>query len=398
MKNKNSCSAGVHGRADKGFGLSIENKGVMKNRIGIITGILLVLAVIGFTGVGADLDPGLVALWHMDEGSGDIIYDETTNNNDGTIYGATWTDGICGNALSFDGVNDLVSVPDDSIWTLGSDPFTIALWVKFNEIKYRSPFIGHDEGGGDRDKWIFWFDNLGHDQPSGPALRFLGHNAPTSPHDPVYAPWNPNTGQWYHVAVTRSGNTYALYIDGVQVATGTDSNTIPDPNAPLTIGKAEAYFLNGLIDEVAIYSRALTAEEILQHYENPCGLIEATVDIDPDTLNLKSKGEWITAYIELPEGYDVNDIDVSTIYLVDTIPVDTSAPATVGDYDSDGISDLMVKFDRIAVVAYLGTEDVTEDETGTDYYEELTIIGELTDGTQFEGSDTIRVIDKGKSK
>ena len=129
--------------------------------------------------------------------------------------------------------------------------------------------------------------------------------------------------------------------------------------------------------------------------------LSATIDIDPDTLNVKSHGEWITAYIELPEGYDVNDIDVSTIHLLDTILVDTSAPATVGDYDSDGISDLMVKFVRTDVVDHLGTEDVTEDvtedETGTDY-EELTITGELTDETLFEGSDTIRVIDKGKSK
>jgi hypothetical protein len=134
-------------------------------------------------------------------------------------------------------------------------------------------------------------------------------------------------------------------------------------------------------------------------YENaPPAELFSTIDIDPDTLNVKSNGEWLTAYIELPEGYDVNDIDVSTIYLVDAIPVDTSAPATVGDYDSDGISDLMVKFDRTAVVAYLGAEEVTEDETGTDYYEELTLTGELTDGTSFEGSDTIRVIDKGKGK
>jgi hypothetical protein len=126
--------------------------------------------------------------------------------------------------------------------------------------------------------------------------------------------------------------------------------------------------------------------------------VEARVDIDPDTLNLKSKGEWLTAYIVLPEGYDVNDITVSTINLVDSIPVDINAPATIGDYDSDGISDLMVKFDRAEVVLYLDAIDTIDDGTGTDYYEELTITGELTDGTQFEGSDTIRVIDKGKSK
>jgi parallel beta-helix repeat protein len=126
-------------------------------------------------------------------------------------------------------------------------------------------------------------------------------------------------------------------------------------------------------------------------------VIPAFIDIDPDTLNLESNGEWLTAYIELPEGYDVSNINVSTINLLDSIPVDPTAPATIGDCDGDGI-DLMVKFNRTAVIVYLGTEDVTEDETGTDYYEESTITGELIDGTPFEGSDTIRVIDKGKVK
>ncbi len=49
------------------------------------------------------------------------------------------------------------------------------------------------------------------------------------------------TGQWYHVAVTRSGNTYKFYVDGVQNGTDRfDSNTMPNASAPLTLGKAEA--------------------------------------------------------------------------------------------------------------------------------------------------------------
>ncbi len=114
-------------------------------------------------------------------------------------------------------------------------------------------------------------------------------------------------------------------------------------------------------------------------------IVEATVDIDPDTLNLKSKGKWITCYIELPEGYDVADIDVSTIMLNGQVPAQ-SRPTAIADYDGDGIADLMVKFSRSAVQNILPAEGEAE----------ITVVGELADGTAFEGKDTIRIIDEGK--
>ena len=107
----------------------------------------------------------------------------------------------------------------------------------------------------------------------------------------------------------------------------------------------------------------------------------ATVDIDPNTLDLKSQGKWITAYITLPEGYDVGDIDI------DTIQLDGIDAAWGDDFEDD---ELMVKFDREAVIAYLKGKglalptDVTLKVTGD--------IGDLT----FEGSDTIRVIEPPK--
>lgn len=110
--------------------------------------------------------------------------------------------------------------------------------------------------------------------------------------------------------------------------------------------------------------------------------IEATVDIEPDTLNLDGKGKWITCYIELGESYDVADIDVSTIELNGTVPAEEK-PADIGDYDEDNIPDLMVKFDRDSVQEILEVGDEVE----------IVITGELT-GTSFEGTDTIRVIDK----
>lgn len=121
-------------------------------------------------------------------------------------------------------------------------------------------------------------------------------------------------------------------------------------------------------------------------------LIEATIDIAPDTLHLMSQGRWITCYIELPEGYDVSDIDVSTVLLNDSIPVsllDVPAPdpvpTTIGDYDDDGTPDLMVKFDRAMVLAFILSQRNTSGVVT------LTITGNVN-GTPFEGTGTVRVL------
>jgi hypothetical protein len=114
---------------------------------------------------------------------------------------------------------------------------------------------------------------------------------------------------------------------------------------------------------------------------NLVGIVPAIVDINPDTLNKASKGGAVTTYIEIT-GYDVNDIDVSTVKLRTNkgIVSAQSTPTSVGDYDSDGIPDRMVKFDRQAVIGIVDVGDV-----------EVTISGKIS-GKDFEGTDVIRVI------
>jgi hypothetical protein len=114
----------------------------------------------------------------------------------------------------------------------------------------------------------------------------------------------------------------------------------------------------------------------------PKPVVSAVVDIKPDTLNLKSKGNWITAYIELPDGYDVNDINISTVLLNYVIPAESS-PTEVGDYDNDGIPDIMIKFDRSDVEDYI---DIPMNSVT------LIITGYLITSELFEGSDIIRAI------
>ena len=103
--------------------------------------------------------------------------------------------------------------------------------------------------------------------------------------------------------------------------------------------------------------------------------VEATIDIDPNTLNKKSKGIWMTCYIELPEGNDVNHIDLNTVEL---------------EYDSQIISAergevqgnlFMTKFSRQALI------NILESRTGN---VELKVSGKVA-GTLFEGTDIIRV-------
>ncbi len=111
-------------------------------------------------------------------------------------------------------------------------------------------------------------------------------------------------------------------------------------------------------------------------YSNDLSPIEAIIDLNPDTLNLKSKGKWITCYIELPQDYDVGDINVSTVELTYG---EVGVSAAWGDVQ-DGA--LMVKFNRSDVQDML--------EPGDDV--EVTVSGELTNGTPFEGTDMIKVI------
>lgn len=126
--------------------------------------------------------------------------------------------------------------------------------------------------------------------------------------------------------------------------------------------------------------------------------ITADVDFDPNTLNLKSLGKWVTCYIELPEGFDPADIDVSTVMLNGVVPAELS-PTDLGDHDSDGIPDRMVKFGREEFIAFIESSTAAKTWVRARASENVALAdgsnfgievsGELNDGTPLEGTDTI---------
>jgi len=117
--------------------------------------------------------------------------------------------------------------------------------------------------------------------------------------------------------------------------------------------------------------------------------VTVTVDIHPDVLNPASEGNWITCYIEA-ESFDVNQIDISSLRFgfeglpAESDPIEAeSGPIEVGDYDGDGILDLMVKFNREEVLENLSPgKDVS-----------VTVTGRIPDFI-FKGSDIITILNK----
>ena len=185
----------------------------------------------------------------------------------------------------------------------------------------------------------------------------------------------PNINPTY-LRMIRTGNVYSGYYSEDGVLWNFAANITMTIDDPIKIG------LN-IVNRGPPYFTSTSFMAGFDYFRIAMPSLVPIVDIAPDTLNLKSKGKWITAYIELPEGYDVNDINVSSILLNDTIPAELE-PIAIGDCDNDTVPDLMVKFNRTAVSEFILGQNIAYGNVT------LTITGEVA-GTLFEGSDIIMV-------
>jgi hypothetical protein len=221
----------------------------------------------GITYLTKGLFSGLVALWRFDEGGDITANDSSGNNNHGTLYnfsGTYWVDDQWGGqALSFDGVDEYVSVPDSTSLDLSGE-ITVEAWIKVAVHKNYNAIVIKGEDGAENYELLLTSSGLLYS-----TIKFTDGTR--------YYPSVPSAitdTEWHHVAMTYKPGEWRIYVDGVEKAERTDISKVPlTNNVPLFIG-AEQYlgsfrterFFNGLIDEVRIYDYALSPDTIADHH------------------------------------------------------------------------------------------------------------------------------------
>ena len=213
----------------------------------------------------------LLAHWRLDESSGDTAYDSSGDNH-GTLEPGppVWqpAGGQIGGALEFDGLNDFVSIPNESNFDV-TERLTVAAWIKVTAFDrgWQAIVTKGDNA------WRIQRDAQNN------ALEFAVSGTSAGN---VLGSVKVNDGQWHHVAGVYDGTGIYLYVDGAVDNSVPASGTISTNDFPVMIGEnAErpGRFWNGLMDDVSIFSRALDGTEITNLKNNGGALFISDPDL-----------------------------------------------------------------------------------------------------------------------
>ena len=200
----------------------------------------------------------LVAWYKFDDGSGGVVTDSGPSDIDGTAIGdPAWAEGALGKALVFDGNDAYVNLGNDPKFNI-TNQITVSAWIKVNAFdrNYQTIISKGDTA------WRLQ-RNAGTD-----TLEFgcMGLPLPSNPTwGGIFGKINVNDGQWHHALGTYDGRKISLYVDCVLDVSEDVIGCIKTNDHPVYIGQnaeKSGRFWNGLIDDVRIYSYALSADEI----------------------------------------------------------------------------------------------------------------------------------------
>jgi len=288
------------------------------------------------TSIAKGVDPSLVGWWMFDESSGNIAYDSSGYDNNGTVNGnPQWAPGKVGGALAFDGTGDYVNCGNSPVFQI-QEQITMACWIKVEKFtRDWSTIISKGDNS----------YRMGRPQ-GGNAIHLGIQGTVSSPY-----PWFDGRkavadNQWHHVAGVYDGTQGIIYIDGIldvaQAATGqlnaSDFNLYIGENS-----QATGRYWNGLIDDVRLYNRALSQTEIQQIILNiPPGLSsypypeDKATDVPRDVILSWKPGEYSDKHdVYFGTVFD----DVNDASRTDPLGALVSQDQEPNTYDPDGLLD-----------------------------------------------------------
>jgi len=287
----------------------------------------------------------LVAYWNADEGSGLVVVDSLGENNGTLMNGASWTEGKVGSAVFFDGVDDFIEVPDASTLDM-ANALTLEAWIFPQSVSGEVVLF---RKGGECGNFTLFIrsEKLALLSSDSCSWGNAGNNSPLL------------VDAWQHIAVTYDGASIRYYINGeLTDIVGVDGVGAENTNA-LTMGGPNpgvgSVHFNGMMDEVALYSSALSAETIEEHYlaglagnsyfpdyNTPTGsdvevevedatIIFSQVDVAGDTtITASESGE------PLPGGFQLGN--TPTYYIVETTALFSGPVEACLPYDENALS------------------------------------------------------------
>ncbi len=265
---------------------------------------------------------GLISHWAFDEGQGYTASD-SAGDYDGTVYGAQWTDGQIDGALFFDGQGDYVRVGDKDRLDFGaSEDFTISTWFKTSALGARMLVNKREKGKTAGYDLYLYIGEICARISDGPPV-VLAQSAGQSFSD----------NQWHHaVAVFDRSDVITVYVDANLVATSPPISDIGnvDNGYPFAIGArlssdTAAYF-KGPIDDVRVYGRTLSADEVQQLYQAARIPVVALEITGPDRVRENSSAQF-TAIATFEDG-STKDVTTSATW---------SAEPNIATIDDSGL-------------------------------------------------------------